>query len=210
MPRKPTVFLSDEAVIPEDVLPAKAGDPETENPYNPLGPPKDVPPEPENPPPPLEPEPEPEENPPAAGPPPKVGSEYSAPVGDPSSPTPLVTYRSRISVLQAWRYPGQLSQAPDFIDRSWTAWQDADLQGRPAGPALKVPVTRTISGPTPPDGFKFCRIGDYVVRQNVSLVDGLEPEEHLDVWPKDDFERLFMPVKQRTPLTQWTDHADAA
>ena len=67
---------------------------------------------------------------------------------------------------------------------------------------MKIPVSRTISGPTPADGFKFCRIGDYVVRQNVTLVDGLEPEESLDVWPKDDFERLFLPCRET--------HADAA
>ena len=95
--------------------------------------------------------------------------------------------------MEAWRYPGQLATAPGFIDRSWTAWADATIDGKPAGPALKIPITGSFSGPTPPDGAKLCRIGDYVVRQMVSIIDNLE-EEALDVWPKEEFERLFIPV----------------
>jgi hypothetical protein len=225
MPRsRPKVFLSDEPILPDDVLPplhpTASGDPETEQPYDPI--PKRPLPDPDE----DEPEPDEEvvededvddddengENAPTPSPsgeppaahtvgatagidPPLAGREYSAPVGaDLSNPPPIITYRSRISVVEAWRYPGQLAKAPDFIDRSWTAWADSDLYGRPAGPALRVPVARSISGPVPPDGTKLCRIGDYVVRQNVTLVEGLDPELTLDVWPKDDFERLFMPV----------------
>jgi len=244
MTKRPKVFLSDEPVRPQDVLPHKVtlafdGDPETEQPYNPIPrrpgegePPPDQPPdddprkqlpeepeiddepdEEENAPSPPDPE-RPEDKPAPAGAdvaPPMLGNEYSAPVSTdlPLHP-PTVTYRSRISVVEAWRYPGQLAQAPPFIDRAWTAWAEADLYGRSAGPALRVPVTRSLSGPVPPDGTKLCRIGDYVVRQMVTLVDGLEPEEALDVWPKDDFERLFMPVKLRKPDPKWTENADAA
>ena len=224
MPRpriQPKVILSDDPLRPTDVLPHKVtialdGDPEKEEPYEPI-PPREPPHrhDPDKPGiPPDEPEEEPdidgddgeEENTPSPSQPGEtpapagaaaftLGSEYSAPVSAAPSPPPTVTYRSRISVVEAWRYPGQLAQAPQFIDRSWTAWAEATIDGKPAGPALRIPVTRSISGPPPIDGTKLCRIGDYVVRQNVTLVDGLEPEEHLDVWPKDDFERLFMPVK---------------
>ena len=105
--RNPKVFLSDDPVRPEEVLPHKVtlaldGDPETENPYNPI--PKrpdepDEPPEEE----PFDDEPEPDEDapppkdapsekPPApagvvAPPPPVLGSEYSAPVPT-TNPTP--------------------------------------------------------------------------------------------------------------------------
>ena len=212
MPRQarvPQVVLSDDPMIPEDVLPLKAGDPETP----PREPPKKPPEEPGEQPPEEpdiddddgeeedEPSPVPTPGVPpaaagvAADQPPLLGSGYSAPVDTAPSQPPTVTYRSRISVVEAWRYPGQLANAPSFIDRAWTAWADGDLYGRPSGPALRIPVTRSISGPPPIDGFKLCRMGDYVVRQNVTLVDGLDPEEQLDVWPKDDFERLFMPVK---------------
>jgi hypothetical protein len=235
MPRqsRPKVFLSDEAVLPDDVLPSRlatpevAGDPDEEQPYNPIpkrpgeGPdpsrrdepnpdePDEDDPNPddvdgdeedaENTPVPDAPATEQPANPPqspagsTAPTPPRLGSGYSAPVSA-SSASPTVTYRSRISVVEAWRYPGQLANAPDFIDRGWTAWADTDLYGSPAGPALKVPVTRSLSGPTPPDNYKMARVGDYVVRQMVTLVDGLDAEESLDVWPKEAFERLFMPI----------------
>jgi hypothetical protein len=242
--RTPKVFLSDDPVIPEQVLPRRNaqmadGDPETEQPYNPIpkrpgeGEPVEPPEDPSVEPPEEEPVIDPdidgddgeEENTPppdqpgeppaakaagAAVTPPRLGSSYSAPVDQAPLHPPTVTYRSRIAVVEAWRYPGQLAEAPTFIDRAWTAWAEADLYGATAGPALRVPVTRSLSGPVPLDGFKLCRIGDYVVRQMVTLVDGFEPEEALDVWPKDDFERLFMPVKIRKPDPQWTENADAA
>lgn len=114
-------------------------------------------------------------------------------------------------MVEAWRYPGQLADAPDFIDRSWTAWADGDLYGGPSGPALRIPITSSLSSPVPPDGFKMCRVGDYVVKQMVTLVDGLEPEESLDVWPKDVFERLFMPVAGgKKPREMRKSLADAA
>jgi len=242
--RTPKVFLSDDPVLPDDVLPPNLslsheptdGDPSEEQPYNPIpkrpgeGEPerrdrkRDRPDDEPNPDEPDDTEENPddvdddgedEENTPvpdapateqpatpnpssagfAATVPPKLGSEYSAPVDAPSK-SPTVTYRSRISVVEAWRYPGQLAGAPLFIDRSWTAWADSDINGSPSGPALRVPVTRSLSGPTPPDGTKLCRVGDYVVRQMVTLVDGLDAEESLDVWAKEAFERLFMPVSQ--------------
>jgi hypothetical protein len=257
MPRaRPKVFLSDQPVNPDDVLPSRLaipetdGDPDEEQPYNPIpkrpgegpGDPSRRPDDPNRPvtepnpdefeddepnPDDVDGEPEDDENTQApshtpgepASPPssagetalasPRLGSEYMAPVSPPASPMPpTVTYRSRISVVEAWRYPGQLAQAPDFIDRGWTAWADSDFNGSPSGPALRVPVSQSLSGPTPPDGTKLCRVGDYVVRQMVTLVDGLEPEESLDVWQKEAFERLFIPKKRKstnvttTPATQ--------
>jgi len=106
----------------------------------------------------------------------------------------LVTYRSRIAVVEAWRYPGSLTQAPPFIDRSWAAYvHDDELLGLPAGPALRVPVPHSTISPAH-EGVKICRKGDYVVRQNVTIADGVDPEEVVDVWPKADFEKLFIPV----------------
>ena len=230
MTKRPKVFLTDEPVRPQDVLPHKItiaidGDPEHEHPYNPIPPRPGEPPIPDEQEPEIDDEPDeeeteippdperPEDKPAPAGAnvaAPQLGNEYSAPVISAPPPPPTVTYRSRIAVVEAWRYPGQLAQAPDFIDRAWTAWAEADLYGRSAGPALRVPVTRSLSGPVPADGAKLCRIGDYVVRQMVTLVDGLEPEEALDVWPKEDFERLFMPVKHRKVDPKWIENADAA
>lgn len=257
MPRqaRPKVFLTDEPVLPENVLPPTDGDPDEEQPYNPIPrrPGEGTPPERPNPDTPdprreTDDEPNPDEfeeddpnpddvdgddedaentpvpdipsteqpapqNPSPAGStaltPPRLGSEYSAPVDASKSPT--VTYRSRISVVEAWRYPGQLAGAPLFIDRSWTAWADSDINGSPAGPALRVPVTRSLSGPTPPDGTKLCRVGDYVVRQMVTLYDGVDAEESLDVWAKEAFERLFMPIKskRKSPSVPNTTHQAA-
>jgi len=201
---------SDEPVQLDDILRASDdGGPEEEKPYDPMPerqqtpkPPEEEPiPEEE----PLDDDGEEEENEPSEAPPtpaedpaqpaarltPLAGMEYSAPVVAPNPPA--VTYRSRISIVEAWRYPGQLAEAPDYVDRSWTAWADGDLYGHPAGPALKIPVTSSLSGPLPPDGCKLARIGDYVVRQMVAIVGDLE-EETIDVWPKQEFERLFVPV----------------
>jgi len=101
-----------------------------------------------------------------------------------------ITYKSRISILSAWRYPGVLADAPEWIDRSWTSWGEYDLQRKlEAGPALRVPTSSLAS----PQVEKLARIGDYVVRQNVAVAYDWE-ETGIDVWTKEEFERLFVPV----------------
>jgi len=100
------------------------------------------------------------------------------------APTPIrpqaVTYQSRIRVIDAWQYAGSLRDAPDFVDRNWAGWDDT--------PILRVPHYAH------PDGEPIiCRVLDYVVRQEVKLAEGMPSMERVEVWPKEDFERLFIP-----------------
>jgi hypothetical protein len=37
----------------------------------------------------------------------------------------------------------------------------------------------------------ICRVG--IVRQRITLAEGIEPEEKLEVWKQADFERVFIP-----------------
>jgi len=97
-------------------------------------------------------------------------------------------YESRITIVDAWQYPGTLSQAPDWIDRNWAAWADYDqIRGMEPGPALRVP--------THGEGYRetLCRVGDFVARQEVKLLADIPGEIKLEVWEKEQFERLFMP-----------------
>lgn len=107
------------------------------------------------------------------------------------NPPAEITYRSRIAIIEAWRYAGALADAPPWIDRSWAAWADLDERtGQRPGPCLRVPVASHMRA----GDEAVCRVGDYVVRQCVSLADGIE-ETGVEVWPQADFHRLFMPVK---------------
>lgn len=102
----------------------------------------------------------------------------------------FTTYQSRIKIVEAWRYPGSFKDAPSFIDRNWAAYGDYDDERKiEAGPALRLPA-RTATGE------KLARKGDYVVRQQVILAPGLEPDEEVDVWPAEQFERLFVPTSR--------------
>jgi len=120
-----------------------------------------------------------------------------APSAPPEAPKPktvdgATTYHSRIAVQEAFQYTGNLTGAPSWIDRNWAAWDDGgQLQGQPAGPALRVPV------PSSPYGEKLCRRGDYVVRQEVTMIEGVT-DVAIEVWPKDEFERLFIPRRGAT------------
>jgi hypothetical protein len=114
-----------------------------------------------------------------------------APVTSPST-VPAVggtTYEHRIRVVEVFHYAGSLRDAPGWISRDWIAYGDYDEKRKlPAGPALLVPTPRT------PTGTTLCRNGDYVVKQEVLLARGLDPDEQIEVWEKDAFERLFIPV----------------
>jgi hypothetical protein len=98
-------------------------------------------------------------------------------------------YIYRIRVLEAFHYMGSVQHAPPWVDRGWVAYGDYDERRRlPAGPALLVPTPRT------PSGVTLARSGDYVVRQEIVLAHGLAPVEAVEVWERDEFERLFVPL----------------
>ena len=99
-----------------------------------------------------------------------------------------VRYESRIRVLEAYQYPGNLKTAPAWVDRNWTGYaSDYDpLRGLEPGPALRVPTRHG-------DTVVLCRPGDYVVRQEVVLMHGVEPDVVTEVWAKESFEKNFIP-----------------
>lgn len=98
-----------------------------------------------------------------------------------------VRYEGRIRIMEAFQYMGGLASAPEWIDRNWVGYGDHDdLRNIPAGPALRVPLR---SG-----NIAVARIGDYIVQQEVLLSAGMPTELRVEVWPKDDFEKNFLPV----------------
>lgn len=113
---------------------------------------------------------------------------YEKQRGGPSFPGANTTrYESRIRIAEAWQYNGQLATAPGWVDRSWAAWGDADsLRGLEQGPALRVPTVGQVAE-------KVARVGDYVVRQEVTIALGVEPDIQIEVWEKENFEKFFLP-----------------
>jgi len=114
-----------------------------------------------------------------------------APGQIPPRPLNVKRYVNRIQIVEAWQYRGTLRDAPDFIDRSWAAWDDTNAEGITPGPALRVPNGR--------DEPRLCRGGDYVVRQQITLIEGFTPDEVVEVWRREEFERLFMPSNREAP-----------
>lgn len=111
--------------------------------------------------------------------------------------SPLVQYEHRIRVLEAFQYPGSYTGAPAWISRDWLVYGDYDERRKiPAGPALQVP------SPRHPTGTALCRKGDYIVKQEIILATGLDPEERVEVWERDEFERLFIPAPPKVDLTE--------
>lgn len=107
----------------------------------------------------------------------------------------LTRYESRIRIVEAWQYKGSLIGAPSFVDRSWAAWGDYDDERKiNAGPALRVPTGSSSAE-------KLCRVGDYVVRQEVVIALELDPDVQVDVWRKDEFEKFFLPARRLSPPT---------
>lgn len=113
---------------------------------------------------------------------------YDRQRGGPQFPNANTTrYESRIRIAEAWQYNGQLASAPGWVDRSWAAWGDADsLRGLEQGPALRVPTVGQVTE-------KVARVGDYVVRQEVTIALGVEPDIQIEVWEKENFEKFFLP-----------------
>lgn len=109
-------------------------------------------------------------------------------IGDilaPERPSGPVTYESRIRILDAWQYSGQVAGAPDWIDRNWIGWADEDpVRRMEASPCLRVPLG---------NASVLCRPGDYVVRQSTLFDNGLERLE-IEVWERAQFQRLFLAV----------------
>ena len=102
------------------------------------------------------------------------------------APTGHIIYRQRIRVVEAWQYKGKLAEAPPWIDRNWAAWGDYDpVRGIQAGPAVRVPDAGGYSS--------ICRIGDFIVQEEVAITDHLN-DIRVTVWPRENFEKMFMPV----------------
>jgi hypothetical protein len=99
---------------------------------------------------------------------------------------PSLRYEGRITIVDAWQYPGGLQQAPQWIDRNWVGFGDYDeMRDIPPGPCLRVP---NAAG-----DVVLCRIGDYVAQQEVKIDDSLS-DLRIEVWAKEQFERLFIPL----------------
>jgi hypothetical protein len=119
----------------------------------------------------------------SAPPPPGTAANHTHPmtVGN-------VRYEARIQILDAFQYPGGLRDAPGWIDRSWIGYASDEDQLRdiPAGPCLRVPV--------PSGDIAICRIGDFVAKQEIRMAPDLPGDIKIEVWPKEQFFKLFMPV----------------
>ena len=109
-------------------------------------------------------------------------------VPDVFPPNVHTRYESRIRIVEAWQYNGNLAEAPIFVDRSWAAWGDWDEERKiEPGPALRVPMQQGR------ETEKLCRKGDYVVKQEVRLTLTMAPDVVLEVWRREDFEKFFLP-----------------
>jgi len=126
-------------------------------------------------------------------------SSAAAPDTRPAAGVPLtgeilpgqLRYEARITIVDAYQYSGSVGDAPVWVDRNWVAYADHDpMRNIEPGPALRVPTYRGDD--------VYCRIGDYVARQEVKLLADQPGEIKIEVWTKEQFERLFIPVKSAT------------
>jgi hypothetical protein len=104
-----------------------------------------------------------------------------------------VVYESRIQILDAFQYPGNLKEAPAWVDRNWVAYAaDYDqLRQIEPGPCLRVPLSSGVNA--------ICRVGDFVCRQEVILSPGLPADIRVEVWERSQFEKLFVPTRASPP-----------
>lgn len=108
--------------------------------------------------------------------------------GEVMPPPEGATYESRIRILDAWQYPGNVATAPDYVDRNWIGFADPDeLRHMPASPCLRVPLSGT-------NIVTICRPGDFVVRQETMMAPGIPSDIKVEVWERDQFQRLFIPT----------------
>jgi hypothetical protein len=131
--------------------------------------------------------------PPAAG----TGEKFVFPLSslDPSpalsgeilGPAENVRYESRITILEAWQYPGNVLSAPPWVDRNWIGYQiDYDaVRGIGPGPCVRVPLSGGVTA--------IARIGDYLTRQEMRLSPELS-DIRIECWPRENFEKFFIPA----------------
>ena len=118
----------------------------------------------------------------------------------PPLPSDRVRYESRIQIIDAWQYPGNVANAPAWVDRNWIGFGDDDpLRGIEAGPCLRVPSA------SDPNEIVLCRIGDYVAQQSVTLSPDASPIIRVEVWSRDQFQKLFLPVRASAPAPGGAD-----
>ena len=111
---------------------------------------------------------------------------HHPPAATNASPLEPSRYTQRIRVLEAYQYKGKLTDAPAYVDRSWAAYGSVDpLRDIPAGPAVAVPDNL--------GGSALARIGDYIVRQSVTVAEGIE-DTRVEVWSRESFEKFFLPI----------------
>lgn len=107
----------------------------------------------------------------------------------PSGAVYTPVYESRITILAAWQYPGNVNAAPAWIDRNWIGYETnydpvRNLEG---GPVLRIPSHNDPSSTT------SARVGDYVVQQEMKVAPTLT-DIRVEVWRKEDFEKFFIPA----------------
>jgi hypothetical protein len=84
-------------------------------------------------------------------------------------------------------------EAPVRLDERGDPIFGVEERKIPPGPALRVPMAHGR------ETEKLCRKGDYVVRQEVTIALGLDPDVRLEVWPKEEFEKFFLPTRTPAP-----------
>lgn len=102
----------------------------------------------------------------------------------PSLPPEGVVYRQRIQILEVYRYPGHLKQAPLWVDRNWIVfftYDEAHPERKP-GPGLRVP------------GVGDVHTGDFLVQQEVAL-DETTSDVRMAVYTPEEFFRWFIPTR---------------
>lgn len=107
----------------------------------------------------------------------------------PSKPGGDVRYESRIRVLDAWQYAGSVSTAPVYVNRNWIGYatEHDTVRKLEPGPCLRVPLD-----PDDPSVVVICRVGDYVVHEEIVGDEG-DTSEKIEVWEREQFRRLFLP-----------------
>lgn len=99
------------------------------------------------------------------------------------------SFESRIKILDAYQFTGQAATAPDWVDKNMVGYADYDaVRGIEAGPCLRVPTGHM-------DDMTLCRIGDFIVRQEVDMGPGYEPDVKIEVWDQMQFLKMFVPTK---------------
>ena len=82
-------------------------------------------------------------------------------------------------VLDAYQFTGRIHDAPEWVDRNWIGQNDKAKEE--TGTPLVVDVP----------GIGVCRVGDYIVLQDV-LQEDHSRQSRVEIYKRDDFERLFI------------------